>query len=358
MGASGLHATWQKLEHACPYAWFCNSNKPARFATVSIPDNHFAEAAMARLFPLRQCQGRKKSGERCAITSTSNLVDHLIGQPVAEPLRNGGAFCWYHMKYFETWHLPNNFKSGHGRSALSLTVFFFDLETTGLSLKRDHIVEIGIYEACTGSSFCTVVQPEEIKPGSAIHGIHNDELLHGPSFATAFKRMLSFMDHITDMAVSECSSSSSDDEFRLPRVKSQRPQILLVAHNGAKFDFPMLISECWRHGLCWDILQQWLFVDTLDMLHALSPDTIGGCAKLQCLSRFCSCCKNLQAHRALDDAVALHGVLEHLSCKLGIRLQKLFEHCLTRLDAHTAAAAMAALHGHARDSRDPKGVSG
>ena len=292
-----------------------------------------------------RCQGRTKVGERCSITSSTKLVDKFNGCLLADPLRKGCKFCWLHMKYFQTTlrAIHPIAKSGN-RATCDPLLFFFDLETTGLSIKDDHIVEIGMFEASTGAKFCTIVQPTDVMRSDCIHGIEHSELAHGPDFRVAFERMSAFIGNLADAAICEDSDSSDEADAALPRIRDERAQVLVLAHNGALFDFPMLISECWRHDARWDHLEQWLFVDTLEVLRALGPESLSGCLKLQCLTRVCSRLGNLQAHRALDDAIALHAVLEHLSHRLDVAMCELAGHFARALDVSATATAMGVLH--------------
>ena len=68
-------------------------------------------------------------------------------------------------------------------------------------------------------------------------------------------------------------------------LKEMPPNIVIVAHNGIKFDFPFLCSECFRNGIYLENFAHWRFVDTLEVVRALGSDSHGGCVKLQCLLR-------------------------------------------------------------------------
>ncbi len=87
-------------------------------------------------------------------------------------------------------------------------------------------------------------------------------------------------------------------------------QLLVLVHNGFRFDFALLLFECQRHSLSWSPLERWLFVDTLEVLRGFGVEDLGGCLQLQCLARVAGGAEGLRAHRALDDCVALRGVME------------------------------------------------
>ena len=91
-----------------------------------------------------------------------------------------------------------------------------------------------------------------------------------------------------------------DDELVPLRFKESPSEVVPVAHNGYKFDFPFLLSECQRNGLDWgEVNKSWRFIDTLDLVRAIDPEVFGGCQKLQCL-RHCTDVQAVRAHRALD----------------------------------------------------------
>ena len=124
----------------------------------------------------RRCRATTRKGTICAITSSSTLKDEL-GRDVAEPLRRGGNHCTFHARPFCT--IPAEFTG-------KAIVLLFDLETTGLDVPRDLVVEIAAYEApsdpaALGASFATVVSGAPY-PGNerAAHGISMEEIARGP----------------------------------------------------------------------------------------------------------------------------------------------------------------------------------
>jgi DNA polymerase III epsilon subunit-like protein len=277
-----------------------------------------------------QCNGLTKQGLRCSITSASSMVDS-IGRLVAEPLRRGGSHCLFHATWF------------YARPSVVMDplLCFFDLETTGLNLASDSIVEIGLWVPGT-AAFSTVVRPPVLAAEPGVHGIPNSELLEGPSFAQAFGRMMAFLQNAIDTACVDDSDSSQEVERRT-RLKAEVPQIVLVAHNGLRFDFPMLASECLRHNVPWDELGNWHFVDTMDVFRALGAEEVGGCFKLQCLARDGQ--EVLRAHRALDDAIALQNVLDTASGRLGVSVASLIRPFVCAMDGDATAVQLSVLVG-------------
>ena len=115
-----------------------------------------------------------------------------------------------------------------------------DFETTGLSAGRDRVVQMGAFGA-GGLQFCALVHtPKRINPAAQkVHGISAADLQGKPAFGAVFA---AFLDAL-------------DDARR--RHAGGGKKTLLVAHNGSKFDFRMLVSryECHRHGISLDTLR-------------------------------------------------------------------------------------------------------
>ena len=127
-----------------------------------------------------------------------------------------------------------------------------------------------------------------------------------------------------------------EEEDRLTLLPSEFPTVLLAAHNGIRFDFAMLLFELVRHGMTWAALDRWLFVDTLALVQAVGVSNLGGCAKLQCLVR--GHCVGLQAHRALDDCIALRAVVQGVAESYGMGVIDLLRPLAVRLDLAASAA--------------------
>ena len=144
-----------------------------------------------------------------------------------------------------------------------------------------------------------MVRPDPLPPaGPSVHGIDNGELEHGPSFPIAFARLATFLDYIVNAAICERSDSSQEDVDMLPMMLYETPRVVLVAHNGIKFDFPFLLSECMRQEVPVAVFADWRYIDTLHLLRAIDSGIHGGCIKLQCLLRVVGDDGRLRAHRA------------------------------------------------------------
>ena len=115
----------------------------------------------------------------------------------------------------------------------AVVVVFLDLETSGLSILTDNIVEIGVVDEY-GATFSTVVRPPILPAGPTVHGIDESELRQGPTLACAFERLARFLDNLAENVVSD-GESSADELMALPSLKSELPSVALVAHNGMRF---------------------------------------------------------------------------------------------------------------------------
>ena len=297
---------------------------------------------------MAQCKGTTARGQQCKITATSNLLDDR-GRLVGAPLAFGAPCCSLHGRPFSARPvIPDG----------QLVAFCIDFEATGVIPTFDRVVELAA-TVCVGPPgspspcFSTVVcvdatfLSEHGTRAAEVHGISPEEVALGPSFACAWTRFNEFVDGILDNIVATDSGSDDegDEEPGLPRLADQRPTVVILAHNGVKYDFTMLLCECERNGVPWQHLEQWLFVDTLHIFEAIPMD-IGGCKKLQCVSRFCSGCDHgLAAHRALADTMVLRAVVERLAEWLSVSLEELIRPFCQRLDLNMAARYLNALAG-------------
>jgi len=169
----------------------------------------------------------------------------------------------------------------HARSVRSeLTDYVaFDVETTDLDVNACEIVELAAARVRDGevvASFRELVRCR--RPVSAraraVHGYGDEDLRNAPSFGDVWPRFRAFV--------------GSD---------------LLVAHNGQRFDVPVLRRLAAPLGGGADLL----FFDTLPLARSLLDES----ARLEDLAHRFDVPLG-RAHHALDDAVALAGVLRRL----------------------------------------------
>ena len=282
------------------------------------------------------CSGLTRDGARCKITSDSKIKDKH-GRLASLPLQLGGQFCLFHARVLHELALPD------GR--VDFALFYIDLETDGLDVFRDNIVEIAALSA-GGAPFSSLVVPPggapAAAPSTAVHGISDAELQTGLPFAQCSALFVEFVEGLADSALVEDSDSSEELPMQLPVLRFPAPRVLLAAHNGRGFDFPMLLCNQMRRGGVVAHLGRFAFVDTLDVCRVMAGNSLtGGCLKLGCLFRSCSCASTgLRFHRALDDCIALQAVVRHMADGLGLGEVELLSKYAFQLDlAQTCATA-------------------
>jgi len=137
-----------------------------------------------------------------------------------------------------------------------MVVFMLDLETTGVDIVNDRVVEIAAVRAhrdvcMKGESFSTTVCVDPLtleirnQEASKVHGITDEEIKQGPTFKGAWMRFVKWVDDVANSAIKD---EDSDDEMREPTFLED-PIIVLAAHNGFRFDFPLLLCELLRNSM-------------------------------------------------------------------------------------------------------------
>lgn len=155
----------------------------------------------------------------------------------------------------------------------------FDLETTGINITKDRIVEIAVIRVDpdgTETSYCKRVNPGMPIPAeiSAIIGITNDDVKNEPRFEAIANEVVEFI-------------GESD----------------LAGYNSNKFDIPVLAEELMRAGSDFDVSQR-RFVDVQNIFHRMEQRTLSAAYQFYCQ-------KNLDnAHSALHDTSATLEVLK------------------------------------------------
>lgn len=165
----------------------------------------------------------------------------------------------------------------------------FDLETTEQDPALCEVVEIGAARVVDGEivdRFHTLVRPARaVSPGATkAHGYADGDLRNAPRFAEVWPAFRAFV---------------GDD--------------LVVAHNGLKFDVPVLR----RLAAGMAGVESLTFYDTLPLARSLSP----GSVKLQDLAARYGIDAG-RAHRALDDALTLARVYQQLERERTVRGRK------------------------------------
>ena len=156
---------------------------------------------------------------------------------------------------------------------------FFDLETTGLNVSTDRIIELSVLKVNPDGSqevVNTRINPEmPISPkATAIHGIKDDDLVSSPKFGEIAHSLSSFLEG--------CD---------------------LAGYNAIKFDIPVLVEEFLRVGYDFNINDR-KFVDVQVIFHRKEQRTLGAAYQFYCK-------KDLDnAHSALADATATFEILK------------------------------------------------
>ncbi len=162
---------------------------------------------------------------------------------------------------------------------LTRPIAFIDLETTGVNISTDRIVEIAVVKVNPDGT--SQVKRKLINPlmpipkaSSDVHGITDDMVKDAPSFKQVANEFKQFMD--------QCD---------------------LGGYNSNRFDIPMLIEEFLRVGIEFSVDGKKL-VDVQKVFHMMEQRTLSAAYKFYCQ-------KNLDgAHSAEADATATWEVLE------------------------------------------------
>ena len=156
---------------------------------------------------------------------------------------------------------------------------FIDLETTGINLGIDRIVEIAIVKIMadgTKNVKRKLVNPEMPIPKAAsdVHGITDEIVKDAPTFKQV-----------------------------APELKQMLDGCDLAGFNSNRFDIPLLMEEFLRVAIDFDMKNRKL-VDVQNIYHKLEPRTLSAAYKFYCN-------KNLDgAHSAEVDATATYDILQ------------------------------------------------
>ena len=162
---------------------------------------------------------------------------------------------------------------------LQRPIVFFDLETTGVQITRDRIVEISILKVSPDGERETKtrrINPEMPIPAeaSAVHGITDADVADCPTFAQVARSLYTWLEG--------CD---------------------IAGFNSNRFDVPMLVEEFLRAGVAVDFDDRH-FVDVQTIFHKMERRTLEAAYKFYCG-------KTLEnAHSAEADTLATFEVLE------------------------------------------------
>jgi DNA polymerase-3 subunit epsilon len=155
---------------------------------------------------------------------------------------------------------------------------FFDLETTGVTVGADRILEISILKLLpdgTKQTFTRRINPEIPIPEAAskVHGIYNADVANEPTFRQLAPEIVSFI-------------GNAD----------------LAGYNSNKFDVPMLVDEFLRVEIQFDMKGRKL-VDVQNIFHKMEQRTLSAAYKFYCNKEI------VNAHSAEADILATYEVL-------------------------------------------------
>jgi len=162
---------------------------------------------------------------------------------------------------------------------LTKPLCFFDLETTGINISKDRIVEISILKVNpdgTEESKTWLVNPEMPIPKevTAIHGISDEDIADKPTFNALAKEVYNMI-------------KDSD----------------LAGFNSNRFDIPLLAEEMLRADIDFDMKNS-LAIDVQTIFHKMEQRTLSAAYKFYCD-------KSLEnAHSAEADTNATFEVLK------------------------------------------------
>lgn len=161
---------------------------------------------------------------------------------------------------------------------LQRPIAFFDLETTGINLQTDRIVEIAILKINPDGSeqlFLKLVNPEMPIPAqaTAVHNITDEMVADKPTFKQLVPEVLEFI-HNCDLA----------------------------GYNINRFDVPLLAEECYRSG--YDLMiDSRKMVDVQVIFHKMEERTLKAAYKFYCQKDL------VDAHSAEADTKATYEIL-------------------------------------------------
>ena len=156
---------------------------------------------------------------------------------------------------------------------------FFDLETTGIDIAKDRIVEISMVKVMPNGE--EIVKTRRINPGmpippesTAIHGITDEDVKDCPKFKEIAKSLAA--------QIEGCD---------------------LAGFNSNRFDIPMLTEEFLRAGVDVDLNRR-KFIDVQTIFHKMEQRNLTAAYKFYCNKDLAN------AHSAEADTMATYEVLK------------------------------------------------
>jgi DNA polymerase-3 subunit epsilon len=162
---------------------------------------------------------------------------------------------------------------------LTKPIAFFDLETTGIKVATDRIVEISIIRQQVDGTVkikTLRINPEMPIPPEVteIHGISNEDVKDCPTFKQVARELAQFLEN--------CD---------------------LAGFNSNHFDIPLLVEEFLRADVDFDLKGR-RFVDVQNIFHKMEPRNLSAAYKFYCSREL------ENAHSAEADAMATFEILK------------------------------------------------
>jgi len=162
---------------------------------------------------------------------------------------------------------------------LNKPIAFFDLETTGIKVATDRIVEISLVKILPSGK--QEVYTKRVNPGmpipprsTEIHGITDEDVKDAPRFEEIAKEVSNFI-------------GNAD----------------LAGYNSNKFDIPLLVEEFLRADVDFELKGR-RFVDVQNIFHKMEPRTLKAAYEFYCK-------KDLENHHSAEaDTFATYEVLK------------------------------------------------
>lgn len=162
---------------------------------------------------------------------------------------------------------------------LTKPLAFFDLETTGVNVGSDRIVEISVVRVNIDNS--TDILTKRVNPGmpipessSKIHGIYDKDVADCQTFKELAPQLAQFLNN--------CD---------------------LAGFNSNKFDVPVLVEEFLRADIDFDLKNRKL-IDVQNIFHIMEPRNLSAAYKFYCDKPL------LNAHSAEVDTIATYEIFK------------------------------------------------
>jgi DNA polymerase-3 subunit epsilon len=162
---------------------------------------------------------------------------------------------------------------------LARPIVFIDLETTGINIATDRVIEIAIVKIMpdrTKTVKHKLINPQMSIPKASteIHGITDEKVKDAPTFKEAANELKQFIDNAD-----------------------------LSGYNSNRFDIPLLMEEFLRSGIELDMSNRRM-LDVQTIFHMMEKRTLEAAYKFYCAKDL------IDAHSAEADALATWEVLE------------------------------------------------